>query len=179
MIRINLLPVRAAKKKDLGLKQLTLLVLLVIGALLGNYFWYGGVEAELSSKTAAVAKLEQDIAQLEKIIGEVNTITEQKKTLEEKLAVLDKLRKGRSGPVKMLDALATLMPEKVWLRSIEERGGSMVMKGGALTIQDLADLMAGLKRNPYFSEPSLKRSVQERGGGSVEFELSCGINYDV
>lgn len=186
MIRINLLPVRAAKKKDLGLKQLTLLVLLVVGALLGNYLWLGSVQSELATKKNQVAKLEQDIAQLEKIIGEVNTIAKQKKTLEDKLAVLAKLRKGRSGPVKMMDALATLIPEKVWITSLEEKGGAMTIKGGALTNQDLADLMTELKKSPYFSEPSLKRSVQARGRGrdsgsgtGIQFELSCKINYTV
>ena len=180
MIRINLLPVRAAKKKDLGLKQLVLLGLLVVGALMGNYYWWSSVDSALDNTKIQVAKLEQDIAQLDKIIGEVNEITKQKKALEEKLAVLEKLRKGRSGPVKMLDELATLMPEKVWITSIDEKGGSMVIKGGAMTNEDLADLMRALKKSPFFSEPSLKKSVQSRkSGAQVEFELTCKINYAV
>ncbi|AKU90319.1 PilN domain-containing protein [Vulgatibacter incomptus] len=180
MIRINLLPTRQAKKKDLGNKQLVLLGLLVVGALMGNWFWYSGVESTLAQKNAQVAKLKQDIAQLDKIIGEVNTIKEQKKALEEKLAVLDKLRKGRTGPVKMLDALSTLMPEKVWISAIEEKGGAMVIRGGAVTNEDLADLMRELKKNPFFSEPSLKKSQQvgdRQLGTYVQFELSCSINY--
>lgn len=180
MIRINLLPVRAAKKKDLGLKQLVLLGLLVVVALMGNYYWWSSVDSTLESTKTQVVKLEQDIAQLDKIIGEVNEIAKQKKALEEKLAVLEKLRKGRSGPVKMLDELATLMPEKVWVTAIEEKGGAMVIKGGAMTNEDLADLMKALKKSPFFSEPSLKKSVQSRKtGAQVDFELACKINYAV
>lgn len=180
MIRINLLPVRAAKKKDLGLKQLVLLALLVVGALLGNYYWWSSVDSTLDTTKTQIAKLEQDIAQLDKIIGEVNEISKQKKALEEKLAVLEKLRKGRTGPVRMLDELATVMPEKVWITTIDEKGGSMVIKGGALTNEDLADLMKALKKSPFFSEPSLKKSVQSRKkGAQVDFELTCKINYAV
>jgi len=182
MIRINLLPVKAAKKKDLGLRQLTLLIVLVLGALVGNYLWYGGVQRELATKRSQVAKLEQDIKQLEKIIGEVDEIAKQKKTLEDKLAVLEKLRKGRAGPVKMLDALATITPEKVWIASMEEKGGAMTIKGGAVTLQDLADLMTELKKSPYFSEASLKKSTQTRtreGVEMIQFELTCKVNYAV
>lgn len=180
MIRINLLPVRAAKKKDLGLKQLVLLGLLVVGVLLGNYYWWSSVDTTLESTKNQVAKLEQDIAQLDRIIGEVNEISKQKKALEEKLAVLEKLRKGRTGPVRMLDELATIMPEKVWLSSFDEKGGSVTIKGGAMTNEDLADLMKALKKSPFFSEPSLKKSVQAgRQGATVEFELTCTINYAV
>lgn len=180
MIRINLLPVRAAKKKDLGLKQLVLLGLLVVGALLGNYYWWASVDSTLESTKSQIVKLEQDIAQLDKIIGEINEISKQKKALEEKLSVLEKLRKGRSGPVRMLDELATVMPEKVWITTIDEKGGAMVIKGGAMTNEDLADLMKALKKSPFFSEPSLKKSVQSRKqGAQVDFELTCKINYAV
>src|SRR5690606_28723627 len=101
--------------------------------------------------------------------------------LEEKLAVLERLRKGRTGPVKMLDALATLMPDRVWLREVDEKGGTLTLKGSAVTNEDLADFMRELKKEAFFSEPALKRAVQVdgKGGGApvIEFELSCGINF--
>ncbi len=182
MIRINLLPTRQAKKKDIGLKQLTLLGLLVVIALMGNYFWNTSVQETLDGKRGQVSKLQADIAQLDRIIGEVEQIAKQKEALEKKLKVLDDLRKGRSGPVKMLDNLATLMPERVWIVSIEEKGGSMVIKGGAVTNEDLADLIRALKTSPYFSktEPTLKSSTQVTDkvlGLRVNFELSLQINY--
>ena len=55
MIYINLLPVRAAKKREFGRQQLILFGLILFGAVLGNYTWW---KAEKDSLTA----LEQRIA---------------------------------------------------------------------------------------------------------------------
>jgi len=40
MIRINLLPVRAVKKREMGRQVLVLFAVVLLGAGLGNYFWY-------------------------------------------------------------------------------------------------------------------------------------------
>lgn len=181
MIRINLLPTRKSKKKEQGLQQLAILAACVLVALGANFWWTSSHESELQEKKQQVAKLQEDIAALDKIIGEITNITKDKKALEEKLATLDKLRKARTGPVKMMDALATLVPDRVWLTNMEEQGGALVLKGQAVTNEDLADFMRELKKNPFFQEPSLKRAVQvesrEAGTRTIEFELSCAINY--
>jgi type IV pilus assembly protein PilN len=181
MIRINLLPVRQAKKKEMGRQQLVLfggLVALAIGL---NLVWSFNLRGELSQKQGDVLRRQNEIKQLEKIIGEVNTISQDKKALEDKLAVLEELRKNRTGPVKVLDTLTTVLPQRVWLTGIEEKAGSMVMKGGALNNEDLADLMRELKKSPFFSEPALKQSVQKSdkdvGSKFIEWELTCGVKY--
>ncbi|WP_373044963.1 PilN domain-containing protein [Vulgatibacter sp.] len=181
MIRINLLPVRQAKKKEAGQKQLAILAGCVLAVLGGNYFWYSSLDSTLTEKKQAVTKLQAEIKQLDQIIGEITNIKKDQADLEAKLAVLDRLRKGRTGPVKMLDALATLMPDRVWLREVDEKGGTLTLRGAAITNEDLADFMRELKKNAFFKEPSLKRAsqVDDRDAGSrvIQFELSCAINY--
>jgi len=110
MIRINLLPVRAAKKREFGRQQVVLFLLLLVLAAIGNYFWYGRVSNEVASLDKQIASSRAEIAQLEKTIGEVKSIKEDKKALEDKLKILDTLKKGRTGPVKVMDELATLIP---------------------------------------------------------------------
>lgn len=182
MIRINLLPVEQTKKWELGQKQILLFILVIVAVAMGNWTWRSGVMETLQAKKTQVERLKRDIAALDKVIAEVKNIAKEKEAIEEKLTVLDNLRKGRTGPVKMLDALAVLMPERAWILSFEEKAGALVLKGGAVTNEDLADLMQALKGSPYFSEPTLKRSVQkgDRGGVTyIEFELQCSINYAV
>lgn len=181
MIRINLLPIRKSRKKEAGQKQLAILAACVLAALGGNWLWYSDLDGKLTEKRQAVAKLKTEIAQLDSIIGEITNIKKDQKDLEEKLAVLERLRKGRTGPVKMLDALATLMPERVWIREVDEKGGSLTLRGYAVTNEDLADLMREMKRNQFFQEPALKRAsqVEDRESGTrvIEFELSCAVNF--
>lgn len=181
MIRINLLPVRQAKKKEMGRQQLVLFGGIVVLALGVNAILAVERTADLRSKQADVVRRQNEIKQLEKIIGEVNTISQDKKALEDKLAVLDELRKNRTGPVKVLDTLTGVLPQRVWLASLEEKAGALVLKGGALNNEDLADLMRELKKSPFFSEPTLKQSVQkadkDAGAKYIEWELTCGVKY--
>ncbi len=181
MIRINLLPVRAAKKKEIGRQQLVFFAAVIFLALVLNAFWWWTVDNEKSERLAKEVKLKNDIAQLERIIGEVNTISKDKKALEDKLAVLNELKKSRSGPVKMLDALATIIPPKVWITNITEKNNSVTVKGSAISNEDVADFMRELKKSPFFKEPSLKKTVQKddskNGVKYVEFELTCSVSY--
>src|SRR6516164_8364546 len=107
MIKINLLPVRAAKKREFGKQQLVLFALILVLAGILNFFWYSRVEGELTGLDRQIATTKTEIAQLEKTIGEVKSIKEDKKALEDKLKILDTLKKGRTGPVKVMDELAT------------------------------------------------------------------------
>src|SRR3989454_10273146 len=120
MIFINLLPVRAAKKREFGRQQLVLFVLLLVLAGIGNYFVYNRFESELRSLDKQIATTRAEIAQLEKTIGEVKSIKDDKKALEDKLKILDTLKKGRTGPVKVLDELASVVPQKVWILQFSE-----------------------------------------------------------
>src|SRR5207245_8891134 len=115
MIFINLLPVRAAKKREFGRQQVVLFVLLLVLAGIGNYFVYNRFESELRSLDKQILTTRAEIAQLERTIGEVKSIKEDKKALEDKMKILDTLKKGRTGPVKVLDELATISPQTAWI----------------------------------------------------------------
>ena len=49
MIHINLLPVRAAKKREFGRQQLILFALILVGAGVGNYLWWKAENDNLNS----------------------------------------------------------------------------------------------------------------------------------
>lgn len=145
MIKINLLPVRQVKKREIGRQILVLYAVLLVGALLGNWAWWSGRESVRQSVVANVRATDARIRELEKVIGEVNNINKRKKELEEKLAVLQTLRRGRSGPVRILDALAEATPKKVWLRDFDEKDGQVKLNGHAMSHEDVAEFMRGLQ----------------------------------
>src|SRR6267154_4906926 len=125
MIRINLLPVRQGKKRELGRQFLVVAVGLVVIGLIGNWFWYNQLASQRDRNQQRIDDTRRRIAELEKVIGEVNNINKRRKEVEEKLTILDKLRKGRTGPVRMLDALSTATPKKVWLTDFDEKSSNV------------------------------------------------------
>ena len=183
MIRINLIPVRQVKKREAGRQQLVIFAAALFAVGVGNYWWVDQQDQQLDKRKAQVVKLQNDIKQLEKVIGEVNAITRDKKALEDKLKVLDTLKKRRAGPVKVMDALATLIPAHVWLTDVADHGGNWELKGLGMTNDDVAEFMRELKRSPYFKNIVLKKvsavAVQSQGPVPevVAFEISCSVNY--
>jgi type IV pilus assembly protein PilN len=131
MIRINLLPVRATKKQELGKPQIVLFALLVAGTAIGNFLWYSDRDEANDKLVAQVANIKRESAELDRIIGEVKNIAAERDRLKEKLNVLDTLKRGRTGPVKLLDAMATAIPKNVWLRDLTEKDGSMKLEGSS------------------------------------------------
>ena len=176
MIRINLLPVRAAKKREFGRQQLVLFALIIVIGAIGNWFWFSRVDNELTALDQNISRTRAEIAQLEKTIGEVKNIKDEKKALEDKLKILDTLKKGRTGPVKVMDELATLIPQKTWITEYSETGGAVSMIGQASTYEDLSAFSKKLKASKHFHDIVI-RKAQQRGDGTVDWSITCSADY--
>jgi len=177
MVRINLLPVRVSKKKEAGKQQLALFAVLLLAGLVGNYLWQSSRAADLAARNQKLARTRDDIAQLERIIGEVRNIKEQQQALQQKLDVLDRLKAGRSGPVRMLDELATIAPKQLWLTKMEEKAGAVTFTGNAPSIDEVSAFMTALKTSKYFSKVELKRTSAATTERLVTFEISAAVQY--
>ena len=179
MVRINLLPVRVSKKKEAGKQQLLLFLLVLVLGGLANGWYHQQRAGELEAVEKRVAKTRADIAQLDKIIGEVKSIRVQQQQLQEKLDVLDKLKQGRTGPVRMLDELTGIMPKRLWLTKMEEKGGKVTFLGGATSVEDVSQFMAGLKGSTYFADVELKKTEgkADKGLKMVTFTIAATAKY--
>jgi type IV pilus assembly protein PilN len=182
MVRINLLPVRVSKKKEAGKQQLLAFALVLGAVIVANYVWAHQRNGVLNDLKAQVTRKQGEIAQLDRIIGEVKNIRAQQDQLKQKLGVLDKLKEGRTGPVKMLDELATLTPKRLWLKKMEEKGGTTItFDGTGATIDDVSAFMSALKTSKHFSRVELKKTASVSRSGSslrlVDFTVTASVTY--
>jgi type IV pilus assembly protein PilN len=182
MVRINLLPVRVSKKKEAGKQQLAIVAAVLVAGLLGNWFWASSRAGDLKAREAKLARTREDIAQLERIIGEVRNIKDAQQELQKKLDVLDKLKQGRSGPVRMLDELATVTPRQLWLTKLDEKNGAMSFSGAAVSIDDVSEFMTRLKQSRFFTKVELRKTTAVKGTGRserlVNFEITATAMYN-
>ena len=174
MIRINLLPVRQVQKREVGRQVLILASLVIVGGLIGNYLWYSDRESERVRLANQIVETQRRITELEKVIGEVNNINKRKKEVEDKLKILNDLRKLRSGPVRMLDALATATPKKVWLSDFNEQNNQVKITGKALSHEDVAELMRGLATVVWTPKGMGRVVERKRDASNVRIELLSG-----
>ena len=181
MIRINLLPVRATRRAEQGRLQLILGVVLILGVFVGNYFWYSATDDARSQVQSQVNALDQKIQDIERIIGEVKDIEKRQKELEKKLEVIEDLRKKRTGPVKMMGNLATLIPKEVWLLTMSEKAGGLTMEGQAMSHEHLAIFISALQASSSFEDLKLVDATliaSPAGDGEVvRFKLVGKADY--
>jgi type IV pilus assembly protein PilN len=161
MIRINLLPVRVAKKREMGKQILVLFAIVLVGAIVGNAMWYKDRKDEFDENAKGIKQVQTKIEELKKVIGEVDKINERKAEVEKKLGVLDTLRKGRSGPVKMMDALASSIPKKLWLKGFTEEKSGVKLSGSAVSHDEVAELMSNLS-HLVWTPKGMGRLVESR-----------------
>lgn len=179
MIRINLLPVRKTQKTKSVQQQLLVAVGIILTTIIASIVWTAAVSSAAEEKKQRVAEKDRELQQLDKIIGEVNEFTAKKEELEEKLQVIENLRKSKTGPVKALDDLATEIPNRVWLDSIKEKSGTVVIQGSAIDPEDVSAFMKSLQKSRYFSgvDLSYSKSKPKEGVTIYEFEIKCQVDY--
>lgn len=178
MIKINLLPVRASKKREAGKQWIALFVLVTAATLGGNFIWMNETDKKVQAVHARVKRYKDDLATLNKIIGEVKNIKEEKEAINKKLDILKKLKDGRTGPVKVMDEMATLIPQAVWITSWTEDGGggNMTINGGGKNYDEVANFVKKLRESKYFTNVTLK-TTRQVGENRCDFLVTLTVNY--
>lgn len=182
MIRINLLPIRQEKRRETVQQQLLAFVGILILVILGCVGWWKLEDNKLQEKKALVAAKQQELKQLDKIIGEVNEFTSKKKELQSKLEVIQQLKKGKTGPVRALDDLASEIPKRVWLTGVKEQKGAMTLTGFAIDHEDVSAFMKALQKSKYFQGVRLaysKAGKADRASSiqTYKFSITCKVDY--
>lgn len=184
MIRINLLPFRAARKKENIRKQVSvfflclLLVLIVLGWV---HFYLGSKQTRL---TTDVADTKKELALYEQKNEEIKEIRKKLQELEMRQNVIQDLEKKRFEPVHILDELAgKIVAERMWLTRLTINANQMDLDGIALDNKTVADFIDNLEKLPEFDKQQkvmyervrLNRLQQEeiRNLAMKKFEISA------
>ena len=141
MIKINLLPIKAARKREYVKQQLILAVVLIVATLVGLYLWWNAVDGDIANKQKQIKQAEQQIQQYNKAIGEVEKYKGMEAALNRTLAIIEDLFKGKTGPVRVLDRLSRIIPKQVWLTKWEEKSGTVTIEGEALSNKHVGNFM--------------------------------------
>lgn len=155
MIKINLLPVREARRRE-NVRELLiqmLLVALISGGALGLV--HSRLTEHLGRASARVAEMEEDIEEFKPHLKQVAAFRSRKTRLEKKIKVINGLDHARTGPVRMFNELAIRTPERLWLTSLETRGTNIIFKGESLDNEIVAQFLRALNESAYFDNVDL------------------------
>jgi type IV pilus assembly protein PilN len=175
MIEINLLPVRAARKRESFRFQLTMFsLILVFIVIIIAYLNWSSSKRERAVDTQ-IKLVQEELVRLNKEVGEIDELKQRKVKLEQKLSVIKDLDRGRLRAAYILGELSQRTPDKVWIESLDKKGKSLKISGVALDNDTIANFMDVLGHSKYFSGVELEITEQiDRGGMKLmKFNLHC------
>ena len=177
MIRINLLPHRAEKRKRRRTQFYVLSALMVVlGGLIGflvHSIYAGSIEHQDSRN----AFFKSEIAKLDQQTAEIRRLREQIEALLARKQVIEDLQSTRAESVYLLNELARGTPDGVYLKSVKQAGGRITLVGYAQSNARVSHLMRSLEESPFLERPTLVETkaatVDDRRVS--EFTLSIGL----
>ena len=176
MIRINLLPFRAARKKENIRRQASIfflsffLVVIVLGYLhinLGN---------KIANLKAKIETTKKEVAKYDKINKEIASLKKKLEILKKKTSVIVSLEKNRFEPVRLLDTMSLkIIAKRMWFNSFKSSDKTVDITGLALDNKTVADFMTRLQGSGLFSAVKLKtiKKTKVKGSDLKSFQISC------
>ncbi len=119
--------------------------------LVGWWFW--------SLRTTS-ARLDEDIAsgeretqQLRSVLAQVQKFETRKAQLQQRVTLIEQLRRGQSGPVHVLDEISKAIPDRLWLTELKQKGEDFTMDGMTTSLTGVSDFVANLETSTWFKKP--------------------------
>jgi len=177
MIKINLLLARKEKKKAGMRKEFIVLILSVVLLVMVLVFIQWRLEKEKDDTLTQISTTKKEIAYYKSLTTEVTKAKEAQKTLQEKLNIINALRKEKASPAKVLDELSIDKPEKIHLESVKKEGSKLGIEGIALDDETIANFMTNLRKSKLFKNVDLivSEQVEQSKLKLKKFILSCEI----
>jgi type IV pilus assembly protein PilN len=176
MIRINLLAVerdRAKRRAKFQVQDKVTIassLILVLAVLFVGWWWWSlrRASADLDQR---IVDAERETQRLQSIIEQVEQFELRRGQLQQRVALIEQLRQGQSGPVHLLDELSRALPETMWLTELRQEGDDVTIDGRCTTLTALSDFVASLESSQYFTIPVEIIDSQVEPGTAAAAEL--------
>ena len=172
MIRINLLAAERDRQKrrsaaattgpQVTQQRITLLCSLILVLTgLGIGWWYWSLKVQSDRIEEDIVTSQKETARLRTLIQQVQTNDARRAQLQERVGLIEELRKGREGAVRMLDEISRSLPDMLWLTEIKQQGADLTITGRCLSLTALSDFVDNLKLGGYFKPVEILDSQVE------------------
>ena len=157
MIRINLLPFRAARTKENVRRQISIFILIIVLMFLVMFTMTLKLNSEKKKHAAMVEGVKTELAKYTKQAREVDKLKTESAKLQQKIDIISTLEDIRREPVELFTALTeVVVPERMWLTSFKTKGRQINIVGSALDQITVADFAKRLENSPAFVDVKIK-----------------------
>ena len=185
MIRINLLPVKAAQRRASGVRQLLIAGVVVLIAATGLVAFHTLESNQVDILKAKCVAVDDQIKKLKAEVGDYDQVLADRDALMRQKNAIKKLEEARTGPAFLMRELSDIVtkgrgpsinkeqydealkkdpnagfnpnwePKRAWLISYVEKDKVVTIKGGAKSGEDVAEFLKRLKLSAFFEAKSV------------------------
>jgi len=179
MIRINLLPFRADRKKENIRRQVSIFLLSLAFMLIILFYFNFSLSSEIGNLSTKIKNTQSDLDKYDKINKEIAEIKKKLDNLKKKMTVMDTLEANRFAPVRLMDTMTqVIVSKRMWFTNLKSKDKLVYITGVALDNTTVADFMVRLENSGLFKEvdlKTLKRAKAKKGETSrfITFTVVC------
>ena len=158
MIKINLLSVdrERAKRKakfQVGQKVTVACSLILVAAALVVGWWFWSLQRASADLDQQIADAERETQRLRSVIQQVQQFEARRAQLQQRVTLIEELRKGQTGPVHLLDQVSKALPEAMWLTDLKQAANEITVEGRCTSLNSLSDFVSALETSGLFERP--------------------------
>ena len=182
MIRINLIAVERARARKRILIPAAIrvtagatIILLGTAALIGWWFW--SLHKESIRVDEDLVRAESETRQIRSVLEQVRKFESQRALLQQRVTLIEQLRKGQYAPVHLLDEISKSLPDRLWLSGLEQTGGDFAISGVTDSLTAVSDFVANLESTKWFKKPveiiDSQVTPDPKAGDLIKFQVKA------
>jgi type IV pilus assembly protein PilN len=122
-------------------------------------------------------RAEQQSLQIRSVLDKVRKFEAQKALLQQRVSLIEQLRKGQSAPVHLLDEVSKSLPDRLWLSEMTQVGPDFTFSGMTDSLSAVSDFVANLEGTNWFKKPVeiVDSQVQSdaKAGDLIRFQIKA------
>ena len=174
MIRINLLPFRAARKKENVRRQISIFLLSFVFLLVVVIYYSVNLNQQINRLKVKNEETTAQLVKYNKINKEIASIKKKLTVLNQKVDVINHLDGSRTEAVLLLESMTELIvPDRMWFTSFTLKGNNIALKGVAMDERTISDFMKNLEGSyANVALKSMKRkTIKEKNVNLKDFSF--------
>ncbi len=163
MAHINLLPWREAALKAKRKEYFSILIAIglisFVLILIVNFYY----QARIDGQNTKNQYLKNEISQLDVKITEIRSLNDKKAELQKRIDVVEQLQRSRNVGTQVLDEIAKIIPNGVYITELEKQGNTIYLTGKSESNNHLANMIRAIELSDLFMDATPESIIVDDG----------------
>ena len=156
MAYINLLPWRGEAEKAKQREYFTVLTIVALVAFVIVFSVNQFYQMRIDGQQTRNQFLQNEIQILDLRISKIKSLNEKKKELQKRTSVVEQLQRSRNVGTQVLDEIAKVVPNGIYLTRLEKQGNSLNIIGKSESNNHLANMIREIESSDLFEDAILE-----------------------